>query len=115
MNTKDSLDLFLSDVEKELIGSFVENQELREAVRKVLLFGVYNNGTLKKGKKPDPTLNFALGLVSNAEELHLDNEKLGAQLRACWEAIKFIELAWSNLEKYKPLLNPPKTKSNPAL
>lgn len=111
---KDALDLYLDDAEKAALEQFWTNERMREAVRKVLLFALYNNGTLKKGKKADPTHNFTLGLVSNAEQLGLDNEKIGAQLRAAWEGIRTLENAFSNIAQYQ-VEDKPSKKSNPAI
>lgn len=96
---KDYTDTFLDDLEKEKIQQFYDDEIMREAVRKVLLAGLYENGVLKKGKKAQPLFNFALGFVSNRGEL--SNEQVGAQLRSAWEGINALELAFSNLAKYK--------------
>ncbi len=109
---RDFLDEFLNDAEKSAVQQFYDNELMREAVRKVLLFGVYNNGVLKKGKPANPLLNFALGFVSNRPEF--DNETIGAKLRASWEGINFLEIAFSNMAKYKKEEEKVVDNKNPA-
>lgn len=110
---KNELDKILDDQEKLAIQMFYDNTIQREAVKKVLLFGIYNNGVLRKGKPADPLLNFALGLVSNLGS-QIKNEELGAQLRAAWEGINLLELGFSNLAIYKKEKEQMVDKQNPA-
>jgi hypothetical protein len=112
MKTQDYLDSILDDAEKAQLEYFMENEVMREAVKKVLLVGIYGNGTLQKGKRADPLRNFALGLASNQGEL--PNEILGQQLRAAWEGINSLELAFSTLAKYKSTPERSVPKSNQA-
>lgn len=94
----DLFDSFLDEAEREAVKRFYADELTREAVRKVLLAGVYQNGTLKKGKKADPLMNFALGYVSKED---LTYEEIGKYLTASWEGIKRIEQAFSNMAKYQ--------------
>ncbi len=111
---KELLDSVLDDHEKLAIQMFYDNEIQREAVKKILLFGIYQNGTLQKGKAANPLNNFALGLASNAAELHLKNEDLGEQLRAAWEGIQFVERAWLGMSLYKKDEDAKPKKENPA-
>ena len=99
----DLLDEILSDAEKEYIQQFYMNEPMRESVKKVLLACVYYNGVLQKNQQPNPLVNFALGLVSNKIELKLSNEEIGEKLSTQWEAIQLIEMALSNMAKFKPI------------
>lgn len=108
----DLLNDILDDNEKAAIQIFYDNEVMREAVRKVLLAGVYYNGTLKKGVKPNPLTNFALGFVSNRGEL--PDEQLGAQLRSCWEGLNTLEVAFSTMAQFKKEEEPPKKVVNKA-
>ena len=107
---KKDLDSFLSDHEQSLLQQFADNEPLKEAVRKVLLFGAYYGGTLKKGIKIDPTMNFALLIAC---QKGAKNEDIGADVKACWEAINEIEVAFKRIEMYKSIPMPD-MKSNPA-
>lgn len=110
MNQKEFLETILDDAEKSLIQKFVDNEKMREAVRKVLLFGAYGNGTIQKGKKATPFYNFALTLALEGKST---NEQLGADLRACTEGIKIVENAFNAMSIFKSI-EEEKPKGNPA-
>ena len=94
------VNIVLSDQEKAKIEAFVADKECFEAVRKVLLFGIYNNGVLKLGEEHDPTVNFALTQVFKAlnQGLPINNEELGQNLRAQAAGIKLVAVAFGQLE-----------------
>jgi hypothetical protein len=87
---------YLSDEEMALIDQFVKNNKMCEAVRKVLLAGIYYNGTLEKGQRAIPTKNFALGLYFSTKG-DISNEMIGQDLRACAEGITVVENAFNKL------------------
>lgn len=105
---------FLNDLELEKVKVFVEDPVMFEAVRKVLLSGIYQNGTLKPGQKANPSKNFALSLAFDPK---VDNEALGADLRASASGIHFVELGFRELEKLvpQPIKSPLQQEENPAL
>ena len=47
----------LSKEEQAELEKFNQYPMMKQAVKKVLLFGIYNNGTLEPGKEADPTVN----------------------------------------------------------
>jgi hypothetical protein len=112
---KEILDSILDDNEKLAVQMFVDNDVQREAVKKVLLMGIYHNGTLEKGKDANPFMNFALGHVAAADELHLDNNALGQQLRAAWEGIVAIEKGFEGMNYYRKPQEGSTKKDNPAV
>ena len=71
----------LSDIEKNLIQRFVDNEVAREVVRKVLLMGIENQR-----------------MIFNKT---LTNEQIGANIRACDEGIKFVETAFNEMMQYQ--------------
>ena len=103
------LSTFLNEGEKELIAKFVANPVQFEAVKKVLLAAVYHNGKMFPGDKHDPSINFALRLVTT-EGGERDNAEIGANLKACWEGLSFIQEGFDELKKFKvedqPVLSP---------
>jgi len=103
---RDYTDSFLSDLEKEKIGAFWDDDITREAVRKVILAGIYYNGTLKKGEKANPLVNFILAFVNNREQ-HLTNAEAGEELKAAWAGMKALEFGFSNLAKYTKIDSKP--------
>jgi hypothetical protein len=112
LNSKEAVQEFLSDNEKVLLGVFYKNVELREAVKKVLLFGLYNNGTLKKGKSADPLRNAAFNLVAHRGDY--SNEQIGSDLRALWEGVNALESAFALISGFVPEPPPAKPTGNRA-
>lgn len=100
---------FLSDNEKAAIIMFNESDVMKEAVRKVLLEALYS-GSLEKGQKADPLQNIALVFVS--QNLDKPDTEIGANLRALYHGINYLEIGFNNLAKYKrpkeanPISNP---------
>lgn len=103
---------FLSDQEKDLLKSFYKNETMREAVKKVILFGLYNNGVLKPGDKSDALRNAAFNLVSNRGEN--TNEQIGADLRAMWEGVNALENAYDLIASFIPEPTPANPTVNRA-
>jgi len=112
MKTQDYLDSILDDAEKAQLEYFIQNDVMREAVKKVLLAGIYSNGTFKKGEAPDPLRNFLLGFAFNRTEA--DDAALGRDLRAQVAGINTLEVAFSYLAKYKTEPERSPKKSNQA-
>jgi hypothetical protein len=104
---------FLSAEEKQLIETFNKNEKMREAVRKVLLAGTYENGLLKAGVKADPTMNWALSLAWKTDGTRAESQMVGESLQIIAEGIKSVELAFKELAKFKKE-EKPKEKVNPA-
>ena len=106
---KEYLDSFLDKSEQDLIGQFADNEKMFGAVRKILLAGAYNAGVLLKGKPIDPLQNFALSIacMKGAKP-----EDIGKDVKACWEAINALEVAFNDMRLYKsekfvlPKVNP---------
>ena len=112
-----NLDKFLNKTELELLQGFSENESLMRVVKKVLLARVYENGTLQKGKDPEPYKNFALSYVNEDNPMKpqkVTNEEIGVRLRAAWEGILIIEEAFKEIEKYKKVAEED-PKENPAI
>lgn len=105
-------DIFLNDVEIAKVEAFCKDTVLKEAVRKVLLAGVYHNGTLRPGVAADPLRNFALALVAGKAEY--SNEQVGADLRACMEGVRMVENGFKHLDTYKEVAVDKKEKKNIA-
>jgi hypothetical protein len=103
----------LSKEEKvELLKQFNANEKMKEAVKQVLLAGIYENGVIKEGQKHNPMLNWAMSLVFNADD-RLTNEQLGAKLSALAEGIRFVESAFDKISDYKDA-KPASTGKNQA-
>ncbi len=88
---------YLSDEEKELVVAFTKNNKMSEAVRKVLLAGIYDNGTLKPEERAQPTRNFALKLFFSHQGETISDEALGQDLRGCAMGITMLESAFNKM------------------
>lgn len=111
----EQLSEFLNDHEMDKLIQFNGDTVLKEAVRKVLLAGLYQNGTLKKGKPAVTLFNAALGTVSGARANKLTDAEIGADLRAHWEGLNALEGAFNDIGKILDNKTPKVPEKNPAL
>jgi len=91
----------LSPLEVTKIEQFNNDKEMQEAVRKVLLSGLYSHGVVAKGQEHNPLINGAFALVSLAGENPIPDAELGSHLRGTWFGINALENAWKQLLKIK--------------
>ena len=107
----------INEAEELEIRKFTNNKSAYNAIKKILLSPVYNEGILKPGKEVgDPLKNFALNRASNAIQTNpgITDKMLGQDLRANTQACRLIELGFQQLDKYKDVEPPKKDESNPA-
>ena len=102
----------LNDIEKDAVMAFLENQTMSGAVKKMLLYGIYYNGTLKAGEPANPLKNFAIALAGQQRGSHTDAE-IGQDLRAVVEGIRLLEQSYEEMTKIKRD-EKPKKKINDA-
>lgn len=109
------MDEILNDEEVALISQFIGNGKMVEAVKKVLLASLYDNGTLKPGVPANPLKNWALGAFFGQDTDKIDDKLLGQAIRASAMGIQMLE---SGLNKLAELANPvkkeKKDEANPA-
>lgn len=110
MSTPRTLE-FLTDQEKDLLSVFVQNEPMKEALRKVLLDEVLHMGVSKKGEKSLMDRNFVFGLDPTGT---MSDDQFGRAIRVHTEAIIAIEQAYGKLNELLPKEKEAK-KSNPAL
>ena len=103
-----------SDVEVSALKLFADNEITREAVRKLLLYGITQQGAFEKGKPVDPTRNFALGIVQLAEQQGLGHDAVGKRMTAVFEGVQFLESAFQEIDLFKTIHEEEETKGNPA-
>lgn len=104
----------LSDLEKNKINLFLEDKVMSNAVKKVLLEGVYYNGTMNPGDEIDPLRNFILGAFSTQTASLLSYEEKGKKLDVMMNAISMVESGFNNLENYKKVEAEKKDNVNKA-
>lgn len=105
---------YLNDREKEELQKFMDNDLQSEAVRKVLLSGIYFDGILAPGKKSDPLKNFMLGKLAQPQVLMNDDKHLGALSRSIIDAISMVESGFEQLKKFKKVEVEEKLQKNKA-
>ena len=110
MLDKKYLDSVLTPLEQEKLAAFVMDEEMKQAVKKVLLYHLYYSGTVQKGVDIDPMENCALVYASNVK---VTDKELADYSRAIYQGLNAIELGFSDLERYK-LEKMPEIKGNPA-
>lgn len=106
----------LSPLEVTKIEQFNKDKEMQEAVRKVLLSGLYTHGVVTPGQEHNPLINGAFALVALAGENPIPDAELGAHLRGTWFGINALENAWKQLVKIKSeAIESPFTEDNTAI
>jgi len=102
---------FLTDQERDAVELFIQNEHMREGVRKILLDKAEHMGVQVKGSPSLMTRNFAFGLDPNGT---MTDDGFGRAIRVHLEAIVMVEQAF---EKMKELIPTPeeKTPKNPAV
>lgn len=104
---------FLDEQEETKLQVFWEDEVMREAVRKVLLYSLYNQGTLKKGKTAfQPDRNFMLSFANRKDMSHEDK---GRFLDAIIAGISVLAEGFDMLSAYKRIPEIKGQESNPAL
>jgi len=93
----------LSEDEEIELRKLAENEITIGAIKKILLYGVYYNGTMEAGKTPNISQNFATqsALFAIQSNPKVNNEDLGRELRSNVAAIRMLELGFKELEGFK--------------
>lgn len=105
----------LNDTEIVKIEAFVKDRVLFDAVRKVLLAGLYTHGTVQKDFIPNPLINGAFSLVHLATENPIPDEIIGQQLRAQWAGINALKNAYDKLSEIRGGVESPFVEKNEAI
>jgi hypothetical protein len=92
---------YLTPLQITKIEQFCKDKEMYEAVKQVLLAGLYTHGVVKKGVPHNPLINGAFSLVSLAGNNPIPDAELGAHLRGQWFAVNALEMAFNSIDKIK--------------
>lgn len=90
---------YLNDVELEKVIAFNEDEVMKEAVRKVLLEGIYEVGVLKPGEAADGR-NWAFNLAG-LNDMAMDDDKVGSLLKATAKGIGALEDGFKRIAEFK--------------
>lgn len=106
----------LTDLEKEKIEGFCKDEVLSGAIRKVILQGIYVQGTIQKGFEVDPLVNGAFSLASLSVQNPIPNEQLGEHIKAMWMGVNYVKNAFDSLVTIKKTVTEPvESPYNPAI
>lgn len=89
---------FLTEEEKIKIEFFCKDTVLYNAVKKVLLKGIYTMGTVHKGHEIDPQINGAFSLAALAINNPIPDAEIGAGVRAQWAGINYLKNGYDSLD-----------------
>jgi hypothetical protein len=91
----------LTENEISNIEAFCKNKEMYDAVKKVILAGIYSHGTIQAGEKPDPLRNAAFGLAALSTNNPIPDEIMGQHIRGMWAGVNALENAFIELSNIK--------------
>jgi len=92
---------FLTELEITKVEQFCQDKVMFDAVKKILLSGIYSQGVIEKGFKHDPLQNAAFNLASQAITNPIPDAELGANLRGMWAGVNYLHNAYKELERIK--------------
>lgn len=101
------LEQLLTDREKEAISSFINNEVMFKAVKKVVLSSIYFDGTIRKEGIPHPMKNWATALVNDPT---ISDVKLGKMLKSGVAGMQLLEEGFAKLARFDK--KKPKKESN---
>jgi len=107
----------ISEKEEIELKKLADNETAMKALKKVLLFDVYDSGRLKPEVDPDPTKNFCLSFLydpTTGQEYRINDKELGEKLRASLEGIRMVQSAFNTLERINKQEQEKDKESNPA-
>jgi len=105
----------LTDLEIAKVEAFVADTEMYNAVKKVLLAGIYTHGTIQAGQKPDPLQNAAFNLAALAMTNPITDEVMGQHIRGMWAGINALENAYRELGNIKSKKEDEPLETNEAI
>lgn len=89
---------YLNENEIAKIEVFKKDEVMYNAVKKVLLQGIYNHGVLEKGITPDPKKNAMFSLVQMALSNPIPDAEIGAHARAVFAGLNALENSFNELD-----------------
>lgn len=117
MDTEDLTSEILTELEKDKIVKFCDDQATFEAVKKYVLAVCYKQGVIEKGRTHNPRINWAMNLAwgsINPQGMPRSDEELGQSLRAMTHAVQMIESGFKEMVDLKKIDKLDDTIINPA-
>lgn len=87
-----------TDLEISKIEQFCKDKDMFDAVRKVILEGLYRHGTPDDGLQDEgKIINGAFSLVAHSMTYPITDEVLGQNLKAQWAGLNALKSAYDRL------------------
>jgi hypothetical protein len=102
---------FLTDLEKDSLQAFIQNEAMREGLKKVLLDQMLHMGVQKGGEETLMLRNWVFGLDPRGT---MTDDQYGRAIRVHTEALVLLEQAFNKVQDLVEAPAPEK-KKNPAL
>ena len=97
----------LTDLQVAKIETFCKDAEMYNAVRKVILAGIYEHGRVQEDYVGDPLINGAYSLASLALTNPIPPELVGNQVMAQFAGINAMKNAFDDLDSIKSVKEEP--------
>jgi hypothetical protein len=94
-------DSFLTEAEKVKLENLCNDEVAFNALKKVLLQGIYTQGTIQKGYEVDPLVNGAFSLVQFSTQNPIPDEEIGKHLKSMWAGVNYLKNSLDSLENIK--------------
>lgn len=107
----------LTDIEKEHLMKFAEDQTTFEIVKKYVLAVCYKQGVVNAGQDHNPSINYALNLAwgaTNQGGMPRSDEELGQSLRAMTYAVQLIGSGFKEISDLREAKTLVEENSNPG-
>lgn len=105
----------LTDLEVAKIETFCKDQEMYDAVRKVILACIYSHGVVEKGLKHNPLQNGAFSLASLSVNNPIPDEQLGQHIRGMWAGVNALESGFKQLRSITSKVDAVESPYNEAI
>lgn len=93
----------INDIERDKLISFSQDKIMFEAVKKYVLFYVYQ-GVAEAGKPLTGNRNYALQLAwGRSAQIPRSNEELGADIRALARGVECVESGFKEISEIAPV------------
>lgn len=102
---------FLDVVEISKLIMFNADEKLKDAVKKMLLYFVYNSEILRPGESAGIEKHWVYGVLQDPK---ISDEEIGKNVRAKVYALGLLEEAFKEISKFTPE-EEPKEEKNPAV
>lgn len=101
----------LSKEEQDELKKFNLNEPMKQAVKKVILLCIYNNGVLKPSKKADTRMNFMLNI---AWQPNKTPDLIKEEMMVAAKGAELLERGFKLIDHFKEKETNNKDKTNPA-